>query len=82
MFEQKLGLYCQHGDAWAHSTQTLAIALALDDLGPPDEDLNYMFLECFGHDIGEELDDKIPSTLVEIGKDGIAHLQNTPSPVP
>ena len=65
----------------AHSSQTLTIALSVDALGPPDEDLQYIFLEIFGHDIEEELNGKIPSTLVEVGK-GVAHFKKTPSPVP
>lgn len=81
-FELKLEKWCQHGDAGAHSTQTLAIALSLDDLASPDEDFECMFSQCFGHGLGEELEGRISSTLVEIGKDGVANLQKTQSPVP
>ena len=62
--------------------QTLAIALALAALASPNEDFHFMFAQCFGHNIEEELDGRIASILVEIRKDGIFHLQNMPSPVP
>ncbi|KIK09093.1 hypothetical protein K443DRAFT_127562 [Laccaria amethystina LaAM-08-1] len=81
-FEQKLASYRKDGDICAHSTQTLAIALAVDAVAPPDEDLVYMFTQCFGHSVEEELNGKITSTSVAVGKDGIAHLQTTPSPIP
>ncbi|EDR10591.1 uncharacterized protein LACBIDRAFT_325353 [Laccaria bicolor S238N-H82] len=64
-FEQKLMSYRKDGDSCTHSTETLAIALALDALNPRDADLEYMFHFCFGHRVEEELDGKVPSTLVD-----------------
>lgn len=56
----------------------LGIALAIQAMGPGEQDFRCMFIDCLGHIVDDEIDGRVPSTTsVDRDQDAVVRFVKT-----